>query len=124
LNNQPSLRERLEYIFERFNKILFNFNDKEIFMKVVVDTRNLMSHALNTDEITKQKYQVAKEYHNLYNLYLKTKMLVDICLLDNLGLSNTEIINNLKKYWKYEIIHNGKDYFNEFSIITPAGSDK
>ena len=118
LNNQPSLQERIDYLFERFNKILINFNDKETFKKVVVNTRNLMSHAIHVDEKSKASFPVATEAYNLYNVYLKTKILVDICLLDRLELTHSDIINYLNKYWKYKEIINGKDYFNGYGIVT------
>ena len=118
LNNQPSLQERIDYLFERFNKILIDFNDKEIFKKVVVNTRNLISHALNVDEKNVESFPVATDPYHLYNLHLKTKIFVDICFLENLGLTNSDISNYLNKYWKYENILNGKDYFSDYGIIT------
>lgn len=118
LINSPSLKQRLEDLFERFENILINFNNADEFVNVVVYTRNSMSHALKKKEKKKSKALVAKEFHNLYNLYMKSKLIVDVCFLNGLELQEETIIRFLNNLWKYDSIMKGKDYFESFGLIT------
>src|SRR5262245_26414260 len=81
-SNEPSLEQRLTKIVDRFATIASLFIDNNTdFVKKVADTRNDFAHGLNKREPT-----VAKG-HDLYALSQRAKMLMQVCLLNELGFS-------------------------------------
>ncbi len=84
--NELSLRKRLKEIFDKYQEILNVFiENKNTFIEKVVDTRNYQTHH---DKDLKERYASGKE---LYNLTQKLKILLEICLLIELGFSSEEI---------------------------------
>lgn len=114
--NNASLRNRLEYLFRKFSVILSNFSDRETFISVVINTRNYMSHALTYSEIIKRKIKISKSSYELYNLYMKTKIIFDISLLHKLGFDDERIKSILYDFRPYRGIMSNSNYFSEYDI--------
>lgn len=84
--NEFSLRKRLKEILDKYQEILNVFiENKNTFIEKVVDTRNYQTHH---DEDLKERSASGKE---LYHLTQKLKILLEICLLTELGFSSEEI---------------------------------
>ena len=84
--NEFSLRKRLKEILDKYQEILNVFiENKNTFIEKVVDTRNYQTHH---DEDLKERSTSGKE---LYRLTQKLKILLEICLLTELGFSSEEI---------------------------------
>ncbi len=85
-SNEPSLRSRLKYICEMLSE-LYLITDKKDFINKVINTRNYMTHY---DLDLKDKSVDGKE---LFIITEKLKMIVEICILKEIGLSLEEIYN-------------------------------
>jgi len=84
--NEFSLRKRLKEIFDKYQEILNVFiENKNTFIEKVVDTRNYQTYH---DEDLKERSASGKK---LYHLTQKLKILLEICLLTELGFSSEEI---------------------------------
>lgn len=98
--HEYSLRRRLKELFEKHNEIFKKFvQDKDSFINTVKDSRNYLIHY---DPELKEKAATGKE---LYRLTIKLKILLEICLLVEIGFSIKEIdraISNNRKY-QYEL---------------------
>lgn len=96
------LRRRLKELFEKYDEILKKFViDKNVFINTVKDSRNYLIHY---DSDLKDKAVTGKE---LYRLTIKLKILLEICLLAEIGFSIEDIyraISNNRKY-QYELRH-------------------
>ena len=84
--NEFSLRKRLKEIFDKNQEILDgHIGNKKAFIEKVVDTRNYQTHH---DEERKER---AASGEDLYRLIQKLKMLLEICLLTELGFTSEKI---------------------------------
>ena len=84
--NEFSLRKRLKEIFDKNQEILDgHIGNKKAFIEKVVDTRNYQTHH---DEELKER---AASGEDLYRLIQKLKMLLEICLLTELGFTSEKI---------------------------------
>jgi len=94
--NEFSLRKRLEEIFDKYQEVLNKFiENRDAFIKKVVNTRNYQTHY---DKALK-KYSVSKE--ELPLVIEKLRILLQICLLTELGFSPEEIKALFAKNWRY-----------------------
>jgi hypothetical protein len=99
--NQFSLRTRLRKIAERLSsnfpiQFIAAEDPRRNFVNKVVDTRNYLTHF---DPDLQNK---AAEGEELYDLTQKLKTLLEICLLEELGLSLDEIrmmTSKNRRYW-------------------------
>jgi len=90
-SNEPSLRKRLKYILGKYSNIIGFLNDKKSFIHKVVTTRNYLIH-----------YDKNLEKESLRGIeLLKTtqilKTLLEICLLDEIGLETDKIKNLIER---------------------------
>ncbi|WP_039764939.1 HEPN domain-containing protein [Caldicellulosiruptor sp. F32] len=96
--NEFSLRKRLEEIFDKYREILNVFIEKEsVFIDKVVNTRHYLTHY---DEKLKEQAANGEE---LYNLTQKLKILLEICLLTELGFSLDEIKRLFSENRRYKM---------------------
>lgn len=99
--NEYSLRKRLKEILNNCSLNLpKSFGDKraqELFIEQVADTRNYLTHF---DVELKEK---AVEGGALYSLLKKLKVLVEVCLLREVGFSDDNISNLISKRYKRTI---------------------
>jgi hypothetical protein len=85
-SNEPSLLKQLNDIYKKFAKEpMYLFLGDEVFTKKVKDTRHYLTHY---DKKLKKK---AAHGNELYNITEKVKILVELCLLREMGLSMEEI---------------------------------
>ena len=97
--NEYSLRKRLKEIFDKYSDILSRFiENKENFIERVVDTRNYLTHW--REGLRKH----AAQGEELYHLTQKLKMILEICLLAELGFNSEEIKDLLSKKHQREAI--------------------
>jgi len=97
--NEYSLRKRLKEIFDKYSDILSRFiENKENFIERVVDTRNYLTH---WREGLKEH---AAQGEELYHLTQKLKMILEICLLAELGFNSEEIKDLFLKKHQREAI--------------------
>lgn len=95
--NEFSLRKRLKEIFDKYQEILNGFiENKNAFINKVVDTRNYQIHH---DEDLRKRAANRKE---LYPLTQKLKVLVEICLLMELGFNSEEIRGLFSRNRRYQ----------------------
>jgi hypothetical protein len=95
--NEFSLRKRLKEIFNKYQENLNGFiEDKNAFIEKVVNTRNYQTHH---DEDLKECSAIGEE---LYNLTQKLKILLEICLLTELGFSSSEIKGLFSRNRRYQ----------------------
>lgn len=81
-----SLRKRLKEMLDKYQEILYKFiRNTNTFIEKVVNTRNYYTHH---DKDLKEHSASGEE---LYHLTQKLKMLVEVCLLSELGFSSEEI---------------------------------
>jgi len=100
--NEFSLIKKLNGIFNKYQENLNEFiKNKKIFIKKVVDTRNYQTHH---DEDLKELSASGEE---LYHLTQKLKILLEICLLTELGFSSVEIkgLFSRNRRYKHESIY-------------------
>ncbi len=124
LFNSPSLKQRLEFYFEKFTSILDNYDNKIEFIEVAVNTRNSMSHALSSEKRKTLKHPPASDPNCLYNLYIKTKLIVDICLLYNLEFNDKDILSFINGFWKYSNVMKHKNYFQDYNLVNKIVKQK
>ena len=97
-----SLRKRLKELFEKHDEIFKKFvKDKDRFINTVKDSRNYLIHY---DPDLKGKAATGEE---LYRLTIKLKILLEICLLTEIGFGIKDIdraISNNRKY-QHELHH-------------------
>lgn len=102
--NEFSLRKRLKEIFNEYqNEIPGLFiQNKGAFIKKVVDTRNYLTH------YDKDLKECAASGIDIFHLTYELKMLLEICLLRELGFSSEEIKDRfskmLRRYQQYDFI--------------------
>jgi len=94
--NEFSLRTRLKEIFEEYKENLKEFiENTNAFVNGVVDTRNYLTHY--EEDPTKH----VDSGDALYELTKKLRILLEICLLRELGFSSDEIKNMFKRNRRY-----------------------
>jgi len=92
-----SLRKRLKEIFSKYQEIIDRFvGDENAFIEKVVDTRNYQTHH---DEDLKER---AADGEELYRLTQKLKMLLEVCLLTEIGFSLEELKALFSRNSKYQ----------------------
>lgn len=92
-----SLRKRLKEILDKYQEIVSDFiKDKNGFINKVVDTRNYLVHY---DQKLKDKAASGEE---LFRLVQKLKIMVEICLLTELGFGSKEIKALFSKNRRYQ----------------------
>lgn len=85
--NRPSLRRRLKDIGEKYSACSERlFANYKPFIDDVVVTRNYLTHF---DE--KDKRRAKLEFRELYSMRERLRLLLEVCLLSELGLDNSEI---------------------------------
>jgi len=95
--NELSLRQRLKGVFDKYHETLNAFiEDKKAFIQKVVDTRNYLTHY---DEDLEER---AASGADLYHLTQKLKLLLEICLLTELGFSSAEIKGLFSRNRRYQ----------------------
>lgn len=95
--NEFSLRKRLKDLFEEYQEVLNDFvEDKKMFIDKVVNTRNYLTHY---DESLKEKAADVKE---LYQVIQQLKIIMQICLLSELGFEREKIKDLLSRNRIYE----------------------
>lgn len=94
--NEFSLRKRLKDIFSKYQKLLNRFiENKMAFIHKVVETRNYLTH------YHKDRKEDAVSVDDLLYLTEKLKILVEICLLTELGFSLEEVNNLFSQNYRY-----------------------
>ena len=96
--NEYSLRKRFKMLFRENFVEIFDVSKPKIesFIKKIVDTRNYLIHQDN--KLKSFSFEIKEFFHA--NLILKT--LIEVHLLNELGLKNEEI----KKFYQEKIKHN------------------
>lgn len=103
-SNEFSLRKRLKEIFDEYQHEIPGvfIKNKGTFIDNVVDTRNYLTHY---DKDLKER---AASGNAIFHLTQELKMLLEICLLSELGFSSEEIEDSsskiLRRYRQYESI--------------------
>ena len=98
-SNEPSLRKRIKEIYDMLKNIGYVTDlipKKKDFVDDVVNTRNYFVHY---DQSLKNK---ALKGTKLYRLIQKLKVLVEICLLKEIGFLDTKIDNIYRQNRKYK----------------------
>ncbi|MGD0080646.1 MAG: HEPN domain-containing protein [Methanoregula sp.] len=96
--NEPSLRKRLNFIFNDNRPITSKYiKNQDLFINKVLDTRNYRTHF--DKELEKLAISDFREY-NEYNL--KLKLLVEVCIFKELGFNLTDIEAILARNQKYQ----------------------
>lgn len=102
--NEYSLRKRLNEIFKEYNYNLQMFiTNKDIFINNAVDTRNYLVHYVKNLEDN------AASGNNLIRLTQKLKVLLEICLLAEIGFTPNEIRKLLIRNRKYNYLLKDKE---------------
>ncbi len=84
--NEYSLRKRLKDLFEKHQEIFKPFiENKKLFIGKVVDTRNYLTH------YDKSLEKNAAKEKELYNITQKLKIIMQTCLLSELGFDSEKI---------------------------------
>jgi len=94
-----SLRKRLRELLNKYKENFKDFVDitnNNTFISKVVDTRNYLTHH---DKELKER---AVEGEELYTITQKLKILLEICLLTELGFTSEEIRNLFSKNRRYK----------------------
>lgn len=90
--NEYSLKKRLEELFEEQESVLEEIGiDPDTLAKQIRDTRNRLTHLPDRE---KSKYAMTTT-HNIRELRLRTQMVLEACLLSDLGLGSGHIANRL-----------------------------
>jgi len=98
-SNEPTLRKRLKDILKKFADVLNKFIlNKNSFVEKVVTTRNYLTHY---DKTLKKQ---SAEGEELYHLTQKIKILLEICLLKELGFTSDNIKNLISNKYNIEDI--------------------
>lgn len=89
-SNEPSLRIRLKSLYKDFKPIISPLATKKKFVNGVVNTRNYLTHF---DDCLKKSSLKGIKLHDLTE---QLKLLLQACLLSEIGFTVTEIENRLK----------------------------
>ena len=92
--NELSLRQRLQRIVEPLKEFIGDKNQQDKLIASIVDTRNYLTHY---DESLKSK---AASGDKLIHLYYKMEAIFQLCILQELGFTQTEIESILDKSYR------------------------
>ena len=92
--NELSLRKRIQKIIEPFKGFIGDKNQRAKLISSIVDTRNYLTHY---DESLKSR---AASGDKLIHLYLKMEAILQLCILQELGFTRTEIESVLDKSYR------------------------
>jgi hypothetical protein len=93
--NEPTLRKRLRELWDKCPPTLTTkFGTKELFVGITVDTRNYLTHF--GDDLKAN----AATSEDLYTFVLKLRIMVQICLLQELGFNSDEVTLLMSKQLK------------------------
>lgn len=85
--NEFSLRKRIKEIFDKYADVLKEFiKDKNRFIEGVIKIRNYYTHR-------DKKLEKEVKGYNLYSFIFQLKMIIEVCLLAEIGFSLDEIKN-------------------------------
>jgi hypothetical protein len=86
--NEPSLKKRLEDVYDRYRRVIDHYGagDMQAVIKKIVDTRNNLTHP---DAVRHEKLPSAKDM--LFLVFILERFVV-ICLLSEIGFSDDEMI--------------------------------
>lgn len=104
--NEISLRNRLNRIVESFKSIIGTDDEVELIIKLIVDTRNYLTHY--NPKLEKK----AASGQNLWNLCRKMEAILQLHLLKELGFNESEISSVLNNTYKF------KNKLQNTSILT------
>jgi len=99
-SNEPSLRQRLKSIFNKYNIILTPLINKTTFINDVVNTRNYNVHY---DEQLKDNAKRGKELLKICDVL---KVIIELCFLTEMGFSETQYSPLIEKSYAYKNITN------------------
>ena len=94
--NEISLRNRLNRIVESFKSIIGTDDEVELIIKLIVDTRNYLTHY--NPKLEKK----AASGQNLWNLCQKMEAILQLHLLKELGFNDVEISSVLNNSYKFK----------------------
>src|SRR5581483_9627351 len=98
-SNEPSLRKRLKELVEQFAIAIDTIiDDKNAFIQKLVTTRNYLTHY---DADSKDKSATGEE---LFRLMVKTKILLEVGLLHELGFDMNKIKEIIQRSKRYEFL--------------------
>ncbi len=95
-SNEPSFRKRLNDIYDKSIQVIENFiNYRNVFIQKVIDTRNyLVHHDMGLKDNTAKG-------QSLVRLTLGLKLLLEVCLLIEIGFDPDQINTLFSKYSRY-----------------------
>jgi hypothetical protein len=95
-SNEPSLRKRMGELIDDHYYILSEIiEDKKLFIRKLIDTRNYFIHYGQ-----QLKYLAAKGVE-LYKIAQICKIIIDICLLTELGFDKDDVKKLSLRNWEY-----------------------
>lgn len=95
-SNESALRQRLSDILKQNSKVIDEFiDDKKLFIDKITDTRNYLTHY---DLSLKEKSVAGEE---LYRLIERLKIIIEICLLKELGFDFENIKEVISRKYQY-----------------------
>ena len=92
--NELNLRQRIKRIIEPFKEFIGNADQRDKLIGSIVNTRNYLTHY---DE---SKKSIAASGDKLIHLYLKMEAIFQLCILQELGFTQTEIKSVLDKSYR------------------------
>jgi hypothetical protein len=96
-SNEPTLRNRLQELCNEHSVVLKSvLPDIESFIRRVIDTRNYLTHY---DERLKEKQAEGRQ---LFMLAQKLKMLLELCLLKELGFEDSALQGLVERNRRYQ----------------------
>ena len=90
--NELSLRERIREIIDPFQHLFSNDDEREAFIKRVVNTRNYLTHYSRRQNPT-------DDYQVLWMLCQKLEILIRLHLLRLIGVDNESFNSQVQKIW-------------------------
>mgnify|MGYP006284544157 CR=1 FL=1 len=96
IGNEYSLKDKLRLITEDYSEVLSDYFDRSSTIEDINNTRNDIAHGFG-GELPGSK----TDPDDLIPLLVKTRIIVEICMFDTVGLSNREISTVIEK--KYDM---------------------
>jgi hypothetical protein len=99
-SNELSLRKRMKELISKYSDVMSLYiSNLTNFKNKIVDTRNYMTHY---DLSLKDK---ASNDTDLWKLAKKLEILVEVCLLSEIGFTNTQIKNLFQRTQRYKFLN-------------------